>query len=69
LIFVYIDPSRPEEEIGEIIEKFIPGTVYHEMSHVARFSTVDYGMNLPEVIISEGLADICVTKIKERLSS
>jgi uncharacterized protein YjaZ len=56
--FIYIDPTRSKKNITEIINKIIPETIYHEMSHVARWNGPGYGRSLPEAIITEGLANI-----------
>lgn len=53
---VYIDPKKNQKQMAEIIETFIPGTIYHEMNHIARWQNTGYGSSLLEAIISEGLA-------------
>lgn len=53
---IYIDPSKNQRQLAAIIETFIPGTVYHEMNHIARWQNTGYGSSLSEAIISEGLA-------------
>lgn len=55
---LYIDPTRKTSELQKIIEKVIPGTIYHEMNHVARWGTTGYGESLVDAIITEGMASV-----------
>jgi uncharacterized protein YjaZ len=55
-IQIYIDPKNKLHRFDFIAQKIIPGTIYHEMSHAARWRTIGYGNSLLEAIISEGLA-------------
>jgi len=55
---IYIDPTKKKSEIRNTIEKIIPETIYHEMSHVARWNTTGYGLSLLDAIITEGLATV-----------
>jgi uncharacterized protein YjaZ len=56
--FVYINPMCSEKNIADMINKLIPGIVYHEMNHIARWNSAGYGTTLPDTMISEGLANI-----------
>lgn len=53
---IYIDPSKNQKQLAEIVRTSIPSTIYHEMNHIARWRNTGYGSSLPEAIISEGLA-------------
>lgn len=55
---IYIDTTKNARKMRRIIDKSIPGTIYHEMNHVARWGTVGYGKSLLEAIITEGLANV-----------
>lgn len=55
-IQIKIDPTGPDFQ--KRIEQYLPATIYHEMHHAARWSSVGYGESLTEVIITEGLATI-----------
>jgi uncharacterized protein YjaZ len=57
-IQIYIDLKSEKYNLKDIIEKHIPGTIYHEMNHVARWKSVGYGTNFLEAIVSEGLASV-----------
>lgn len=61
-IQIAVDPTRTDIEIKEIIENKIPLSVYHEINHVARWSTVGYGEKIPETLITEGLAIVFAEK-------
>lgn len=54
-IQISIDPERPLEEI---LEKHLPGTIYHEMNHIARWNSVGYGTDLLDALVSEGLGTV-----------
>lgn len=63
LCFIYIDPTRSNNDLREIIEKNIPATVYHELNHVARElflgkSGIGFHTDLNKALISEGMASI-----------
>ena len=55
---VYIDAAKRKNDLNRIIEKIIPGTIYHEMNHVARWQHTGFGSTLLEVMITEGLASV-----------
>jgi uncharacterized protein YjaZ len=55
---IYIDPKNKYHSFDFIANNIIPGTIYHEMNHVARWRAVGFGKSLIEAIISEGLASI-----------
>lgn len=59
---IYIDPTKSEDELEKIIKVDIPLTVYHELNHVARWNSTGYGVTLPEVIVTEGLASVFATE-------
>jgi uncharacterized protein YjaZ len=60
--FVYIDQTRSEEELQNIITTQIPGTIYHELNHIARWNklgkNIGFHTDLSKSIISEGLASV-----------
>ena len=64
--FVYIDPTKSEDKLENIITAQIPGTVYHELNHIARWDalgkSVGFHTNLSQSIISEGLASVFQTE-------
>lgn len=51
-----IDLTGKTHKVNNLIQKRLPATIYHEMNHLKRWSTVGYGHTLLEEIISEGLA-------------
>lgn len=53
-IQIYVDPSPVA--LKRIINTSLPATIYHEMHHAKRMTTVGYGDKLLEVVITEGLA-------------
>jgi uncharacterized protein YjaZ len=55
-IQIYIDPKNKLYRFDFIARKIIPGTIYHEINHAARWRTTGYGASLIEAVISEGLA-------------
>jgi uncharacterized protein YjaZ len=55
---IYIDATKKKEELNKIIKNIIPATIYHEMNHVSRWKNTGYGLNLPDVIVTEGLATV-----------
>lgn len=55
-IQIKIDPTG--QNFQKIIERYVSATVYHEMHHAARWSSVGYGKSLTEVIVTEGLATV-----------
>ncbi len=57
-IQIYIDPKNKNNSFEFIINNLIPGTIYHEMNHVARWRSVGFGKILPEVVVTEGLASV-----------
>lgn len=56
-IRIAIDPTRGKAKLGRTITDFIPATVYHEMSHIARELYVVGSGTLLDAVIFEGLAD------------
>lgn len=52
-----IDLSIPNR-FNRIVENSLPATIYHEMHHAKRMTTVGYGDRLLEVVITEGLASV-----------
>lgn len=57
-VCIYVDPKNKKFSFKDIVEKNLPGAIFHEMNHVARFRSVGYGDTLLEVIISEGIASV-----------
>ena len=55
---VYVDATKKGSELNGIIKEIIPGTIYHEMNHVARWQRIGFGSTLLEVIVTEGLATV-----------
>ena len=53
---IFIDLKNKNYNPKFIINNLTPGTVYHEMNHIARWRTVGYGKTLLEAIVTEGLA-------------
>jgi len=57
-ICIYVDPKNKKFSFKDIAEKNLPGAIFHEMNHVARFRSVGYGDTLLEAIVSEGIASV-----------
>jgi len=66
---IYIDPTKSEDELEKIIKVDTPLTVYHELNHVARWNSTGYGVTLPEVIVTEGLASVFAAENWKKSSS
>lgn len=57
-IQISIDLTGTTHPLEEVIEKWLPGTIYHEMNHIVRWRTTGYGTTPLEAMVSEGLATI-----------
>ncbi|MDD5145446.1 MAG: class IV adenylate cyclase [Candidatus Pacebacteria bacterium] len=57
-IQIYIDPKNKKCGLKNIIEKYLPANIYHEMNHIARWRSIGYGNTLLETIVSEGIASV-----------
>lgn len=55
-VHIYIDPTKNKKELINIINNVIPSTIYHELNHASRWQNLGYGVNLPEVLVTEGMA-------------
>lgn len=66
---LYIDSTRSEEELKQIINNNIPLTIYHELNHVARWNSTGYGSTLSEAIITEGLASVFAAENWEKVKA
>lgn len=55
---IYVDATKKSNELNRIIKEIIPGTIYHEMNHVARWKYTGFGSTLLEVMVTEGLASV-----------
>lgn len=60
--FIYIDQTRSEEDLQNIITTQIPGTIYHELNHIARWNKlgkdIGFHTDLSKSIISEGIVSV-----------
>jgi uncharacterized protein YjaZ len=56
-IQLYINIKK-KKNLTKIINEHVPATIYHEMNHAARWRSSNFGNNLLEVIVSEGLASV-----------
>lgn len=61
-IQLFLDPSRPNFK-EKVIENSLLATIYHEMHHAKRMTTVGYGESLLEAVITEGLASVYAEKM------
>lgn len=56
-IQLFLDRSKPNFK-EKVIKNSLLATIYHEMHHAKRMTTVGYGESLLEAVITEGLASV-----------